>query len=120
VEKSAGPQACCASFQDKEASLAAMQRALTGRHPVPDDNQALADMSRRCFWRAKPYTGGKLLLTSSVYWINHHRPVDLGGLVFSCCRQLVVIWSFIKPVQQAWEQQQVFVLTPAMVRTPLT
>ena len=113
-------------FQDKEASLAAMQLGSDRRTTrLSDDSQV-----RLLTYRVDVFGGPALLQVGRVLR-DQQRVMDqfltalwiLGGLgVF-----LLGVGSWwlsgrsIKPVQQAWEQQQVFVSNASHeLRTPLT
>jgi len=123
----AGSQASAAPlFQDKEASLAAMQGGSDRRTTrLPDDSQV-----RLLTYRAD-VSGGPALLQVGRVLRDQQRVMSqfltalwiLGGLsVF-----LLGVGSWwlsgrsIRPVQQAWEQQQMFVSNASHeLRTPLT
>jgi signal transduction histidine kinase len=113
-------------FQDKEASLVAMQQGSDRRTTrLPDDNRV------RLLTYRVDVSGGPALLQVGRVLRDQQRVMDqflttlwiLGGLsVFLLgAGSWWLSGRSIKPVQQAWEQQQVFVSNASHeLRTPLT
>jgi len=123
----AGSQASAAPlFQDNEAILAAMQQGLDRRTTRLADDSPMRLLTYRV-----DVSGGPALLQVGRVLRDQQRVMDqfltalwlLGGL--SIILLGVGSWWLsgrsIKPVQQAWEQQQVFVSNASHeLRTPLT